>query len=212
MLKYKHSYGSALMRYPSCQQAYLAGTQTGAGRSLEPGSLYKLYEQYDQCDDRLWSLEQLGNRLRKNPPIASHEQLGCWTGADWREEVTNLPVSLSFNLGANVIPAIIAACGHAAATAQSQRFAKEAYKRAEADLKFYEQTRPQLDLTGLGDRAVRNRIGYAEWLLHSTRALVEDAYVYATAPVDSIHAPIPITSIGQRPTTHPNIGLLSAHP
>ena len=112
-----------------CRKSFDLGK---ANRELNPlhAGKYKLEEAYCTWRRRYDALNVIESALEDKIEIPADYELGGWTGADWPDELEQLPENLAKDLGYRILPGVLSLCDYAESTPETATLAAKAEKKS----------------------------------------------------------------------------------
>ena len=165
-----------------CQKSFDSGK---ANRELNPlrAGGYKLTESYGTWRRRYDALNVIESALENKIEIPNDYQLGCWTGADWRDELKRLPENLAEDIGYRILPGVLSLCDYAKATSETVKLAAGAKKQASYIVNMCEQHRSSIVRDTKRRDATIKRISAARHLIIQVLMMTEDSFAAANLPL-----------------------------
>ena len=164
-----------------CQKSFDAGKTNRELNPLRPCSS-KLAEAYSTWDRRYDALNVIESALENKIEIPDDYQLGGWTGADWRDELTRLPEDLAKDIGYRILPGVLSLCDHVTATPETAKLAAGAEKQASYIVNMCEQHRSSIVRDTKRRDAKIERISSARYLVIQVLMMVEDSFAAVNLP------------------------------
>ena len=165
----------------NCQKSFGAGKANRELNPLKPCS-YKLAEAYSTWRRQYDALNVIENALEDKIDIPADYQLGGWTGADWRDELTRLPEDLAEDIGYRILPGVLSLCDYVTATPETAKLAAGAEKQASYIVNMCEQHRSSIVRDTKRRDTTIERISAARHLVIQVLMMTEDSFAAANLP------------------------------
>ena len=166
----------------NCQKSFDLGKANRELNPLRAGS-YKLEEAYCTWRRRYDALNVIESALEDKIDIPADFHLGGWTGADWRDELEQLPEDLAEDLGYRILPGALSLCDYAEATPETATLAAIAERKASDIVNTCERYRPSITRPTKRYNATLNRISSARYLVIQVLMMIEDSFAMANVPL-----------------------------
>jgi hypothetical protein len=165
----------------NCRKSFNSGKTNRELNPMRAGG-YKLEEAYGTWRRRYDALNVIETALEDKIDIPADYQLGGWTGADWRDELTRLPEDLAEDIGYRILPGVLSLCDHVTATPETAKLAAGAEKQASYIVNMCEQHRSSIVRDTKRRDAKIERISSARYLVIQVLMMVEDSFAAANLP------------------------------
>ena len=166
----------------NCQKSFDLGKANRGKNPLRAGSL-RLEEAYYAWRRRYDALNEIESALEDKIEIPADYELGGWTGADWPDELEQLPENLAEDLGYRILPGVLSLCDYAEATPETATLAAKAEKKSSDIVNICERYRTSITRPTKRHNATIKRISSARYLVIQTLMMIEDSFAVAKVPL-----------------------------